>query len=379
MTLLGPSGCGKTTLLRIVAGFDPADRGPRRCSAARRHARAAAPAARSTWSSSAPTLFPHLDVSSNVAFGLRIARVGEAEAARAGRRGARAGPAGGLRAAPRARALRRADAAGRAGAGARQPAAGPAARRAALGARPEDPARDGGRAAAHPPRDRRDLRLRHARPARGARAVGPGRRLRRGPDRPGRHAGRRSTAARPRRSPPASSATRTCSRSRRRARDGTRGPSGSAARRGQAACDGDHGRAWPGSSSGPRSCDWPRTGDYADSIVRDGASFRAPVSPSTQVAVISRRGVEVEVTSEGQAVLLPLGSEIIGEAGHPRARAAGARGAGMTRNAERSPRGHGAPRVASARAWPRCSAARARSWPGSICATVTRPSGCARG
>ena len=28
VTLLGPSGCGKTTLLRVIAGLHPAQRGP---------------------------------------------------------------------------------------------------------------------------------------------------------------------------------------------------------------------------------------------------------------------------------------------------------------------------------------------------------------
>ena len=32
--LLGPSGCGKTTLLRLLAGFEDAGRGPHRCSTA---------------------------------------------------------------------------------------------------------------------------------------------------------------------------------------------------------------------------------------------------------------------------------------------------------------------------------------------------------
>ena len=78
LTLLGPSGCGKTTLLRIVAGFErpsegrvlidgedvtslPAHRRPTNLVFQR------------------PTLFPHLDVFANVAFGLRVAGVGRAE------------------------------------------------------------------------------------------------------------------------------------------------------------------------------------------------------------------------------------------------------------------------------------------------------------
>ncbi len=78
LTLLGPSGCGKTTLLRIVAGFErpsegrvlidgedvtslPANRRPTNLVFQR------------------PTLFPHLDVFANVAFGLQVARVSRAE------------------------------------------------------------------------------------------------------------------------------------------------------------------------------------------------------------------------------------------------------------------------------------------------------------
>ena len=165
---------------------------------------------------------------------------------RARGRGAAAGAPGRLRRAARARALRRPDAAGRAGARARQPPAGAAAGRAALGARPQDPAGDGGRAAARAPRDGRDVRLRHARPARGARALRPHRRLRRRPGRAGRARRRRSTTRPPRRSRRASSATRTCCRSRyaRRAASGC-GRSGRRADAGRAAAGGaGNGPAW---------------------------------------------------------------------------------------------------------------------------------------
>jgi ABC-type Fe3+/spermidine/putrescine transport system ATPase subunit len=74
ITLLGPSGCGKTTLLRIVAGFERPTQGRvllggvdvTRTPPHRRPANMVF---------QRPTLFPHLDVFENVAFGLRVAKV----------------------------------------------------------------------------------------------------------------------------------------------------------------------------------------------------------------------------------------------------------------------------------------------------------------
>ncbi|MGH7389714.1 MAG: ABC transporter ATP-binding protein [Candidatus Rokuibacteriota bacterium] len=73
VSLLGPSGCGKTTLLRIVAGLLPADRGRvvlegvdvTRVPAHKRHVGV-------VFQNYA--LFPHLSVADNVAFGLRARR-----------------------------------------------------------------------------------------------------------------------------------------------------------------------------------------------------------------------------------------------------------------------------------------------------------------
>jgi spermidine/putrescine transport system ATP-binding protein len=77
-TLLGPSGCGKTTLLRMIAGFDQPDGGsivlggndladdpPERRPV------------RTVFQSYA--LFPHMTVAGNVAFPLKMAKIGSAD------------------------------------------------------------------------------------------------------------------------------------------------------------------------------------------------------------------------------------------------------------------------------------------------------------
>ena len=77
-TLLGPSGSGKTTLLKIIAGFTPADAGTVTLSG-------------SVITDTLPehrnigvvfqnyALFPHMTVSQNIAFGLRMRRVPKLE------------------------------------------------------------------------------------------------------------------------------------------------------------------------------------------------------------------------------------------------------------------------------------------------------------
>ncbi len=78
ITLLGPSGCGKTTTLRIIGGFETPDEGevffdgkmindlpPYKRQVNTVFQRYA--------------LFPHLNVFENIAFGLRIKKLGEAE------------------------------------------------------------------------------------------------------------------------------------------------------------------------------------------------------------------------------------------------------------------------------------------------------------
>lgn len=71
--LLGPSGCGKSTLLRMIAGLEPVDRGEIRIAGqAVSNASGMAPPERRgvglVFQDSA--LFPHLDVTGNVGFGL---------------------------------------------------------------------------------------------------------------------------------------------------------------------------------------------------------------------------------------------------------------------------------------------------------------------
>ena len=78
LTLLGPSGCGKTTLLRIIAGFERPTTGRvllggEDVTDRPAHRRA------TNMVFQRSTLFPHLDVFGNVAFGLQVAGVGRAE------------------------------------------------------------------------------------------------------------------------------------------------------------------------------------------------------------------------------------------------------------------------------------------------------------
>ena len=78
VTLLGPSGCGKTTLLRIIAGFIRPTSG--RVIVGGRDVTRVPPHKRAVnLVFQRPTLFPHLSVFENVAFGLRIARVAKQE------------------------------------------------------------------------------------------------------------------------------------------------------------------------------------------------------------------------------------------------------------------------------------------------------------
>ena len=80
VALLGPSGCGKTTTLRIIAGFEQADAGQvlvggKDITILPPHKRRLGMVFQNY------SLFPHMNVSDNVAYGLRRAGCGKAEVA----------------------------------------------------------------------------------------------------------------------------------------------------------------------------------------------------------------------------------------------------------------------------------------------------------
>ena len=78
MTLLGPSGCGKSTTLRILGGFESADSGDVRFEG---QDLLKIPAHKRQLNTvfQRYALFPHLNVFDNVAFGLRLKKVGKVE------------------------------------------------------------------------------------------------------------------------------------------------------------------------------------------------------------------------------------------------------------------------------------------------------------
>ena len=78
LTLLGPSGCGKSTLLRIVAGLSEPDAGIVRLDGVDIQDRPAN-ARQTPMVFQSYALFPHMTVAENVAFGLRMRQVREAD------------------------------------------------------------------------------------------------------------------------------------------------------------------------------------------------------------------------------------------------------------------------------------------------------------
>lgn len=81
VTLLGPSGCGKTTTLRLIAGFYDADGGSIYIGG--RRVNDIPPEQRNTAMVFQEfALFPHMAVFENIAYGLRMRRLPEAEIAR---------------------------------------------------------------------------------------------------------------------------------------------------------------------------------------------------------------------------------------------------------------------------------------------------------
>ncbi|QXP88355.1 spermidine/putrescine ABC transporter ATP-binding protein PotA [Methylococcus capsulatus] len=78
LTLLGPSGCGKTTVLRLLAGLETPDSGEIFLDG--RTLAGVPPEARNVNTVfQSYALFPHLSVAENVAFGLRMKKLGGAE------------------------------------------------------------------------------------------------------------------------------------------------------------------------------------------------------------------------------------------------------------------------------------------------------------
>lgn len=78
LTFLGPSGCGKTTTLRLIAGFEQPDSG--RVLLAGEDVTALPPYRRDVHTVFQHyALFPHYDVFDNVAFGLRLKKLPEAQ------------------------------------------------------------------------------------------------------------------------------------------------------------------------------------------------------------------------------------------------------------------------------------------------------------
>ncbi|MBN2875356.1 MAG: ABC transporter ATP-binding protein, partial [Spirochaetales bacterium] len=81
LVVAGPSGCGKSTVLRMTAGLERPDSG--KVIVGGRDVSNAEPSSRGVGMVFQDhALFPHLDVAGNIAYGLRVRRIGRAERAR---------------------------------------------------------------------------------------------------------------------------------------------------------------------------------------------------------------------------------------------------------------------------------------------------------
>ena len=90
-TMLGPSGSGKTTLLRLIAGFERPDAGTVELGGV--DVTREPPYARTVNTVFQDyALFPHMSVTENVEYGLRVRRVARADRRRRARSGTRHGP-----------------------------------------------------------------------------------------------------------------------------------------------------------------------------------------------------------------------------------------------------------------------------------------------
>ena len=207
--MLGPSGSGKTTTLRVIAGFERPDAG--RVELQGVDVTRVAPAQRAVNTVFQDyALFPHMTVAENIEYGLRVKGMARRDRRARADGDAREGAAAGSRRPEAGAAVGRPAAARRARARDRQRAAGPPSRRAARRARPQAAPGDADLPQGIAARPGHHVRLRHARPGRGADDERPARRLQRR-DRSNRSARRpRSTSIRRRSSSPASSACPTC-------------------------------------------------------------------------------------------------------------------------------------------------------------------------
>jgi ABC-type glutathione transport system ATPase component len=171
-SLLGPSGCGKTTLLRMLAGFETPTEG--RILIDGQDVSTVPPNKRPVnMVFQSYAVFPHMTVADNVAYGLKVDKVGKAERDQRVAEALGAGAAGRPGRSQARPAVGRPAPARRPGPGAGQAAARAAAGRAAVG-----PGRQAARAdahrAVHPAGEgRHHLHHGHPRPGRGP---GPGQR-----------------------------------------------------------------------------------------------------------------------------------------------------------------------------------------------------------